>query len=510
MKKTFYILLFVSLLFTSSFVSNASSFTFDDSSSKNVTTSATNGVFYGYSTDYITFATDLDPDAYYEMSMDLYYMLSSSVSGVKVNSARLLLGKYILSTAWSYTLPLGASFSQTIVVKGSDLMNATMKFDFAGYLTSSTAVTTNMTYDFDVSVTSLVKLSTEVSEEYESGYQAGYSDGESAGYGSGYSDGYATGESEGYESGYQAGVNSVDTQSYYDLGYASGWDAGYLTGWDDGYAVGYQDAMDRISSWGADTSDYPKLLNSNVNNTSDITFDVTIKSSIPTQYESFFSWKIDRNLNPNHTYMFEVEADPINISSSDEYAFIINKAPLYLDVGGISYLISNFESNYNDKFYVPGDRMSSAFAFVWRPYCAYMGDSMLNTHGRGSTNIVWKLYDCGPSGDTQNHIANQTDQLMNTDPDNTDAFNDSNESFNDTVNDAHSVEQSLTDNAFTNVGSATSEYFTQPSTNVLAGAAFYTACINGLYNNMGDFKYILFVGLMFIILRFIFRKVKGG
>ncbi len=59
------------------------------------------------------------------------------------------------------------------------------------------------------------------SEGYETGKADGYSEGYEVGKSDGYSEGYEAGKADGYSEGYTDGVASVDTQSYYDSGYAA-------------------------------------------------------------------------------------------------------------------------------------------------------------------------------------------------------------------------------------------------------------------------------------------------
>ena len=92
----------------------------------------------------------------------------------------------------------------------------------------------------------------------------------------------------------------------------------------------------------------------------------------------------------------------------------------------------------------------------------------------------------------------------------TEGFKDNLGDFNDQLNQGEATEKTLTDSAFTNMDSATNDFFVNPSADVLAGAAFYVTCVTSLYNNLGSFKYVITAILTFIILRFIFRKVKGG
>lgn len=96
------------------------------------------------------------------------------------------------------------------------------------------------------------------------------------------------------------------------------------------------------------------------------------------------------------------------------------------------------------------------------------------------------------------------------DPENIDDFTAANNAFDSSLAAGEAAEKNLTDTAFVDVGSAADEYFVNPASGVLSGAAFYTACVTGLYNSLGDFQYILLIIITFIILRFIFRKVKGG
>ena len=375
---------------------------------------------------------------------------------------------------------------------------------------------------------------------YTEGLQEGFQNGLSSVdtqsyYNSGYNAGVQAGKdsvdtqsyyNSGYNAGVQAGKDSVDTQAFYDSGYAAGYSAGtdagyeagyeaaYNDGYDDGYGSGWDDAMAAVDSWGADTSNYPLLVMSDSHG--DYLYESYVANDFTFPYDLKLqqTWRsYDLKINPDHTYMVEIDFSGLDVYSTTS-SVTGSKAywesvDVFADIGGILYSLGST----NSVFYVPGNRMSNIFdvGVIINDLYAFLSSS---DHGLTCCwkydSLDFKIYDCGPSGNTQNHIANQTDQMMNTSPENEDAFKDANSSFNDTVSDAQDVEHSLTDQAFSDVGNAADEFFQQPTTDILAGAAFYSACVTGLYNNLGDFKYIVFACLMFIILRFIFRKVKAG
>lgn len=103
---------------------------------------------------------------------------------------------------------------------------------------------------FTYNVISVVPLSAEESDQYNSGYNAGFSDGTSVGYDNGYSDGFLEGE----ENGFLKGQNSVDTDSYFNEGYQVGFNAAYNKGYNDGYIEGKKAVQDTSGGWGVQKS----------------------------------------------------------------------------------------------------------------------------------------------------------------------------------------------------------------------------------------------------------------
>lgn len=288
-------------------------------------------------------------------------------------------------------------------------------YKFVTALRSSSPITVNCSYS--VSNVIVQEITSVDYDSYTQGYNAGYSDGESAGYGNGYSQGFTDGEASVdtdaiYDEAFQAGKDSVDTQSYYDAGYQAGYQVAYSEGYESGYDVGYQSAMDRIANWGADTSDYPLLI-SESGETFDLQFDFIEEGSDEAVYSDYsdserFYTGID--FNPNHTYRLDFTYH----NFSYEYdSFFTSSFSFWLYWGDSSFpLIVGSKDDITTSVFIPGDRISNGLRFR----C-----DLGQIESNGSIDVLHyylkgcylKLYDMGPSGDTQNHIANQTDQLTN-------------------------------------------------------------------------------------------------
>lgn len=334
--------------------------------------------------------------------------------------------------------------SVSFVSDGLSLKSILPSVRVVGVIGSSGTIT-NRTLGFTLNVSnvSVESISADEAGQYESGYNAGYADGvvagEDSGYSSGYSDGYSdgqasvdtdsdydagyqAGESAGYESGFQAGVDSVDTQTYYDAGYQAGYDIAYQAGYDTGYVEaydiayenGYQSAMDRIASWGADTSDYPLLIQQ-----TDGTFDLQFDFIQPARVDDVISEYCDVgrhysgiNFNPNHTYRLDFTYHDFDYDYSDSYFTASYSFWLYW--GSCSFPITvGTKDDVTSSFYISGDKIGTGLKFRCdvsglEAYSEYFG--VLHYY---INDCTLKLYDMGPSGDTQNHIANQTDQLTN-------------------------------------------------------------------------------------------------
>lgn len=338
---------------------------------------------------------------------------------------------------------------------------------------------------YSVNSVSCEKISVEDEESYNNGYNAGYSEGESVGYGNGYSQGYADGESSVdrdaiYDEAFQTGKDSVDTQSYYDAGYQVGYDTAYLEGYESGYDVGYQSAIDRIASWGADTSTYP-LRVSSYDGTNRM-FMTNVKTSYPLQYAVFSEWTSNCNFNPNHTYRFDVDLTPTSYHEGSENVFFLEEDIFYLNIGGIKYKISDFNNSSVNSFFIPGDRMSTAYSFSWEPYVAIMGNEMTSSTIYVYYDLSFAVYDMGPSGDTQNHIANQTDSLTN-------GFDNSqgntvNDDLSSGLNEYQQAEDSLWATATTGMKDFTFfDFESVPA--MITGISFVTSIMGSWFENAG-------------------------
>lgn len=346
---------------------------------------------------------------------------------------------------------------------------------------------------FTYTVNSYKALSDADADDYLNGYNAGYADGESAGYGNGYSNGFADGEASVdtdaiYDEAFQAGKDSVDTQSYYDAGYQAGYNAAYSEGYESGYDVGYQSAMDRIENWGADTSDYPILVFDE--SVSQPSVYVDCMSNIPgTSYGATSLFHLDFNVNPNHTYKFVFDSEGFY---NDTYNCLFSDRDLGYVVGNLRIPASYNSSWGTNTVFIPGDCVSSvvkldAYVYEMRYYGGVnesndldlaTGQVRFGTHG----DVSLKVYDMGPSGDTQNHIANQTDQLTN-------GFDDSqgntvNSDLSSGLNEYQTAEDSLWATATTGLKDFTFfDFESVPA--MITGMSFITSIMGSWFSHAG-------------------------
>lgn len=348
----------------------------------------------------------------------------------------------------------------------------------------------NVVYSLSYNVfnVSAVKLSSSDSNDYQNGYNAGFSAGESAGYGNGYSQGFTDGEASVdtdaiYDEAFQAGKDSVDTQSYYDAGYQAGYQVAYSEGYESGYNVGYQDAMDRIANWGADTSDYPLLIQQ-----TDGTFDLQFDFIQPARVDDVISDYCDIgryysgiDFNPNHTYRLDFTYHDFEYDYSDSYFTAAYSFWLYW--GSCSFPITvGTKDDITSSFYISGDHIGTGLKFrcdvsSLEAFSEYFG--VLHYY---INDCTLKLYDMGPSGDTQNHIANQTDQLTNGyDSSQGAAVNDD---FKASVNEYHTAEDSLFSTATTSLENFTFLDFTS-ITGMVTSLSFVTSIMTSIYMAMG-------------------------
>ena len=266
------------------------------------------------------------------------------------------------------------------------------------------------------------------SVDTDSYYQNGYDTGYDAGYDSGYDTGYDAGidsvdTDSYYQDGFQAGVDSVDTDSYYQNGYDAGYDAGYDLAYDAGYDVGYDAGWSayeaRVSEWGADTSEYPKLLTTKTmsrwGNSSEV------QAGVVTDVNASLSVDSGIDVNHNHTYRFDISVTDYDVTGSSYIDPPVNH-DLYFYVGSNEfYLISQNRTSCNQTLYVNGSTMSDVFGFIGKAYNVHVLDTQ-TTDQLVYTYFGYtvEIYDMGPTGDTQNHIANQTDKLNENADKNTD------------------------------------------------------------------------------------------
>jgi len=139
---------------------------------------------------------------------------------------------------------------------------------------------------------------------------------------------------------------------------------------------------------------------------------------------------------------------------------------------------------YQMKAFVPGDILTDDVSLGVRLYGAYCNDSSTieGSFQLYYSDTAFEIYDYGPAGDTQNHIANQTDQLTN-------GFDSSSgdemaSEFSDGVAEYEEVEGSL----FTSAKSSLQDYQffdLQSIPAVITGLSFVTSIMTSIFNSMG-------------------------
>lgn len=364
------------------------------------------------------------------------------------------------------------------------------------YAVLHSEVVTDLTYnvEFTLEFNNITELSIDEVAEYEKGYSAGFSDG------------YSDGVDDGYESGFNEGADSVNTDEFYQAGF------------DSGYSEGFDVALARLENAGADTANYPLLVTSG--EYKERTYSVLVKGWTPFEYDCPYSFKTSININPNHTYMFNVDVGNISMSGDNVSVYQSN---FNLDVGGIKYRLSTaFDGISEFKIYVPGERMTSTWSFVWNPIAVLYGSESTSTMSSATKYAYitygFELYDCGPSGDTQNHIANQTDQLTNGYD--SSAGDSMNESFSASLTEYQTSEDSLFSAAQSGLDSFTFIDFTSYPALVTA-MSFVTSMMTSIFIAMGGetgpvgivlsvLFSVMLVSMVIGLYRYFQSKGKGG
>lgn len=391
-----------------------------------------------------------------------------------------------------------------LYLKGSDLVGKAFRSEIRYMINTEDSFSYSSSLSYNL--ISCTPVSSDDDAQYQAGYSAGYNEGSSAGYSSGYS----AGESAGYESGYQAGVESVDTSESYQLGYNSGYNSGYSSGYSAGYDAGILLADTNNHNW----TDVSQSIGS-------LSFgDSSFEYSVSYDYDFAYSPTSDSRYNCFSSFK---GSSPLYLDGSDFISgtyrgFIKVRIPFTFDYSGsyyyswfVDHVYLHFGINVVEGVFIGSDTyifnlddlsLSSSLC----PYVSFSGSVF---YGRTTGNAMasdYFDYIFVPHLSTYSLYYHKG---YTETPSNMDDFNDDESAFNDAVEAGDAIEKDLTDTSFSNLNSATSEYFQTPSANVLSGASFYVTCITGFYDAMGDFKYVIIAGIMFLLLNFIFRK-KGG
>ena len=457
---------------------------YNDSFSAQLNTELNGHKFYTINFSYDDFSVGssmgtIDSGSYYEVTFDTTVSFTSTV-GTNLRIPYLTVGNYLFWTGDNVNAL--TSYSQvserTFVFKGSELTTSMPVF-LKGYVFDTDYILTDFTADVFINLVSYQEVSSDTYDEYQNGYDAGYaegfSQGESSGYSSGYETGYEAGESAGYDAGFTAGVDSVDTQSYYDAGYTAGYNSGYSVGYDTGYDEGWSNAMATIESWGADGTNYPVLI-TEFDVQRDLTHVASTTKADEIEYVNFAYYPALDAFDPNHTYALRLSDISFDLVSYDEVPLIWFEN-IYAYSGSSRFIIDGVtDTGY---LFFPGNMAGSigvSYQFIYQS----MNLSINDIQTRFTCH--YELFDFGPAGDTQNHIANQTDELTNG-YDNS-AGESTSSQFSDGVAEYEEVEGSL----FTSAKSGLQDYefFNLESVPaVITGLSFVTSIMTSIFNSMG-------------------------
>lgn len=396
----------------------------------------------------------------------------------------------IRSTSATTSPVRSTSFSRSFVYEAS--LNPV--FSYYQFLTISTNNESATSFDYDytlsLSVDSVIEISTSDASDYQSGYDAGFSDGYNQGQYSGFSDGYAAGQESGYNSGFSAGVDSVDTQSYYDSGYVAGEVAGFADGYNSGYQDGFNDAMARYEGWGADNTDYPVQIYEYIQPDGHLKMD-TLNDG----------YGIFMEVNDNNFYKYVFSADFIgtgflfsditDLDPNHVYKIVLNDYHAYdmysefdfiLDIGSKSFRFAESHSHEdlrNIFVFANGYDLGSSLSFRMEGKSRFDYEYLQAFHVYFSSIHI---FDYGPIGNTQNQIANQTDDLTN--------------GYDSSAGDAASI--TFSDNA-ASLEAAESSIFTSAKSSldgysffdiesvpaVVTGLSFVSATMTSIFGAMG-------------------------
>lgn len=443
----------------------------------------------------ISLYPNADPDTVYEVKLYLFYNVVFSKS-VSFRNFVISVGDVPIYTADNAGNTTGSSTQHylgrttTVYLKGSKLINQTISAQYRFLLSSSGNITYNSMLEYRVD--SITAISGDAEAAYEEGYNAGYSDGSSAGYNAGYETGYSSGSSAGYnagyETGYSAGINSVDTQSYYDRGYQTGQAAGYSSGYESGYESGYQQAMSVIESWGADTNIYPtEFVNIDLeDNTLSFLTDIDNYAYYKnTDGSGFYRYSftgqylgtngmintISEDFNPNHVY---------KIILTDFYTDLDGNGVFYLDLGKSSFKFAE-KSSENKR-----DVYGFSIGYELGNQIGYRVEGITDSESSYSSMYVYFdrliIMDYGPIGNTQNHIANQTNDLTNG------YDSTAGESASSTFADNAASYEQAESNIFTSAKSDLNNFqFYDIGSNsaVLVGLSFVASTMTAIFGAMG-------------------------
>lgn len=342
-------------------------------------------------------------------------------------------------------------------------------------------------------------------EGYNSGYTAGLSEGKEIGYSDGFKNGVASVDTgKFYDDGYKDGVASVDTDKFYNDGYQAGYNSGYQEayskGFNDGYDSGYQAAMDRIEGWGADGTQYPVLVDSYRDSSNAFNIGVEVLSDYVmindrvynlgslNNASEFKELVFDFEINPNHVYKIVSTFHNFHTSESGDGYF--GDFGMNLQVGSSEFplnicpYLDGSSGSYETVSYIRGDSMGNIFRYE---FFLNSLNFMNNTNGGIisfflTSDLEVSVYDCGPTGDTQNHIANQTDQLTHGyDPS---VGNDSNNKFSGGAGNFQNAENNLFQSA--SDGLKDFKFFDLNSIPaVVTGLSFVASLMTSIFGAMG-------------------------
>lgn len=460
---------------------------------------------------------DLPLGFYYRINLKGTFVVSLNRNNVSLGSmySTLNIGDLHISLVNSTVSQAGYiitfNIDQEFIYNPVDDIELTLDNVFT-YSSSSGATDITFTYALNVDIDSMSLIETggnQYMEGYESGYDDGFAIGKNSGYSEGFDDGYSEGEDAGYESGFVAGQGSVNTDNYYSSGYNDGRTAGYGAGYSSGYEAGYQAAMDKISSEGGSTDEYPLLLKSLSGASSSKTHSLIYNSPEDLSYNiTTLNLSSLVNFKPDHIYNFTSDNSTGTTVTVTRNNSSLNYYELILVCAGNEYVIYSYVSNIstylvNYNIYIPGNMLSSTVTLKVKVYGAYATSESKAGSVYLSGTLGMKIFDYGPISNTDSNIQQSTTQIIDSIDNQTNEINTSIETQTESIiNGLNNVSDNITNGYDDSIAESTSSVFADNATSYeQAEANIFTSAKSDLNNfqfyDIGSDSTVL-VGLSFV------------